>query len=457
MAISISYAVIEGPLVLPSVTFQSNVKFADCVFTEKVDFSSAVFQGILYLSSSTFEKDFSASHAVFNGSEDILHAHFKQSADFSFSAFGDLLDMTATQFINGGEFGGDVFRKKADFDSVEFDKPSIADVDAADFSYASAAGEFYFGDAKVFGRANFDFARFETNCNFQHLHMEANFDFTGAVVGSAAYFTAATFFNGADFVDGHVGTAVFTDAEFESSVDLRHFAYLNISLSHSEPQSNWLRWLGNPEEVDNDWPRVFRMQMPYDREPFSRLERFYRSEGQDDIADQVYLESRNRERREVLWPRGRSRFLPTQWLRWFADRLYGLLVNYGIRPYRLVLWAIMILMAGTWVFRRKDAVTLAGRRDAAQGTNSAGTRAHPGTISTWNAFAVSLHQFLPVDTLTGANFEPSRQEVARIPLGPLGKIPITPVGTATMLRIAGWILVPLGVAILTGILHQTAP
>ena len=84
-------------------------------------------------------------------------------------------------------------------------------------------------------------------------------------------------------------------------------------------------------------------------------------------------------------------------------------------------------------------------------------RPEPVRLSSFEAFGVSLHQFLPVDVPLGSPWIPSDRHVdITVPLI-ARKLPApfdVPSFFATFfLRLAGWILMPLGVAALTGLLR----
>jgi hypothetical protein len=86
----------------------------------------------------------------------------------------------------------------------------------------------------------------------------------------------------------------------------------------------------------------------------------------------------------------------------------------------------------------------------------------PAQLSPWEAFEVALHQFLPLEVPMGAKWQPASAPVkprlqlwrwsATLPF----YVPPTTYATV-FLRIAGSILVTLGIAALTGLLRRVAP
>src|SRR5881394_3962448 len=88
---------------------------------------------------------------------------------------------------------------------------------------------------------------------------------------------------------------------------------------------------------------------PYDRQPYTQLEKVLRAMGQGHAADKVYLMRQHRER-GVIRMRGE---LGT----WAFSILYWALGNYGVRPLRLIVFAAALLWAGTMIFHSPGAVS----------------------------------------------------------------------------------------------------
>ncbi len=146
---------------------------------------------------------------------------------------------------------------------------------------------------------------------------------------------------------------------------------------------------------------------------YAQLEKFYEDQGHGAEADDVY----------VAWKKREGKVLqgPERWWNW----LLGLLVRHGRSPHRAFLWSAGIIASGWAVFRRS-------RMDPRNASDK-----HERYSSFW----YSCDIFIPFVDLSAAQvWIPKREFV---------------VGRALMriYTLLGWILIPIGVAALTGIIH----
>jgi hypothetical protein len=75
-------------------------------------------------------------------------------------------------------------------------------------------------------------------------------------------------------------------------------------------------------------------------------------------------------------------------------------------------------------------------------------------LNFWDGFWVSTRHFLPVEIPAGAQWKPTSNTLWTIKIGQWGDMSMTFETFATLLKLAGWILVPVGLAGLTGILKR---
>ena len=187
------------------------------------------------------------------------------------------------------------------------------------------------------------------------------------------------------------------------------------------------------------WETLMDYLGPYDRQPFTHLEEIFRRAGKDKLADDVYYERKCREFTKNITIRK-----PGAWL---LDRFLWLLTGYGVKLYRLLLAIIPILILGTCIFHLDGAVVL---NPDIQPPPAIGPQ-----DSYLEAFWVSLNTFLPVVEIpSGADWKPSSQDIwkTQTQWGILG---IKCTTFATLLTLAGWILVPVGVAGISGLLKRS--
>jgi hypothetical protein len=138
---------------------------------------------------------------------------------------------------------------------------------------------------------------------------------------------------------------------------------------------------------------------------------------------------------------------------WLGDRFLWLLTGYGVQLWRLLVVTVAILVLGTCIFQRDGAVDL---KPGAQPSSLSQLQADPQTspsLSWGDAFWLSLRLFLPVAPKEGVAWEPSYNEVWEIQT-PWGGWGVRFATVATLVTLVGWIVVPLGVAGLTGLLKR---
>lgn len=101
-----------------------------------------------------------------------------------------------------------------------------------------------------------------------------------------------------------------------------------------------------------------------------------------------------------------------------------------MRPWRVLFYTVGILVFATMCFQMEDAVSKGGDSAPAVSEN-------PIQPTLSDALSVSAHQFFPVDIPLGSEWEPSGGYTV----------------VATLLIVWGWIIVPFGVAQLSGFLR----
>ena len=287
---------------------------------------------------------------------------------------------------------------------------------------------------------------------------EGEADFVGARIGSAAEFSGAVFkqlavfaamkveqdisFSGTSFeknvsfINAHFGTAFFVPANspeptcsFQGTIDWRGCTYTGI-----HPASVWK---GLMDRLD-----------PYDRQPYTQLEGVFRRSGDDEEATKVYYRRKRVESKRLkLFQR---RPFSHHVVRWLADQFLWVLTGYGVRLRRILVAALLILALGTVVFQYKGAVE--PKREA-QSTAAVGTSVGAEECDFWDGFWVSARHFLPVEIPAGSRWKPTSTFLWVVETR-WGKVGMTFEAFATFLKLAGWILVPVGLAGLTGILKR---
>jgi uncharacterized protein YjbI with pentapeptide repeats len=394
--------------------------FGPVTFNRSLSFNSASLNGGISFGNSR------KAVTEFKGDADFMHAKIA-SCDFQLAIFtGRALFVAAeigraifrgalfqkgsdpsfrgAHFMNEALFQGAVFADKANFMDCHF-------ASMAHFSREERSHEGICFPGAAFHEASFNHAQFEADGQFEEtiFHGNANFRETTARV---LLFSST----------GHVRGV----SQFQGKTDLRGCTYDSI-------QADWKTLLGRFVGATN--PQL------YDRQPYLQLERSYRQAGRDHDADDIYL-------CRQLVERGQKR-AAHQRGPWLKSFLHGFIANYGVRPYRLLVIPIILLALGTIVLSRPNAVSM--KREAVEVSPPAAqerpTKSSPESegYSRWGLAArLSFRIFIPVELPLASHWEPSDGHL-------LEYVRFSDV--ATVLKIGGWILVPLGVAALTGLLR----
>jgi hypothetical protein len=154
----------------------------------------------------------------------------------------------------------------------------------------------------------------------------------------------------------------------------------------------------------------------YSANVYTTLEQYYRQRGYPEQADAIFVAGRRRERAESLGGLSSAG--------WWWNLILDLFVVYGRRPGRAFLWAGLIVAVGALLFRRKHMEPL--KPEFAE--------------QRYSAFWYSLDLLVPVLDLLAANRWTVRREYWLL---------------HQYLRIhaiLGWLLIPIGLAALSGIL-----
>jgi uncharacterized protein YjbI with pentapeptide repeats len=189
------------------------------------------------------------------------------------------------------------------------------------------------------------------------------------------------------------------------------------------------------DRIDGDVRELLRRQDPYDLRLYEQAERFVRDSGNEELAGALYLDRRRRETRghwKALFDRSSTARFSSLLLALYGV-LQDVLFRYGVRPLRLLVLSIVVVLFGMWVFQHDGAVQPREKGAAARDL-------------TWSqALGYSARTFIPIGDLpSGSQLIATENTLPRSTL--------TFEGYATIQRLLGLVLVPLGVAAITGLL-----
>jgi hypothetical protein len=148
----------------------------------------------------------------------------------------------------------------------------------------------------------------------------------------------------------------------------------------------------------------------------------------------------------------RQEIFHTSKLAWLFDCFSWFVTNYGVAPGRLLDISTLFLLFGMLIFSLPGAVTAReGKSQPERLTTGKGLR-----LNHWDAFALSFHEFLPLDVPFGSRWTPGNEPVRlnlRLRKRALNVVTMRPSTCATLIKISGYILVPLQILIVNGLIR----
>jgi len=460
---------------VPSTAFEGKVDFGIAHFSGQANFQGVTFGDSVSFNSSVIKgaANFgiqlkAAAGCTFVGPADFVKLNCENASDFRGAVFHQKADFRNAKFAESAEFTGEtsyglppaifhgpalfanaVFAGVADFRQVVFGaRASFAGARMEQDALFCGLGSPLDDGARFADEAQFSLTRIEGTANFRKVTFMKAASFTGASVNGPALFEAAVFRATASFSLCELrGVANFSRTEFlgdlnlnEATIRVLLFSAPVGSSDHSGQFKSKVDLRGcTYYRIEVDQHELLGHINPYDRQPFVQLEKTARGAGDDADANAIYLFRRRTERRR-------------QWERreigpWLFSSVYQLLANYGVKPYRLIVVPVVLLTLGLFIFSRPQAVRLADQNRVSEAKVTAPGQANRerDEFSSWGlATRLSLRMFLPVELPLASDWEPSNRRI-------IGSLRAS--DFAALLKIAGWILVPLGIAALTGLLR----
>ncbi len=181
------------------------------------------------------------------------------------------------------------------------------------------------------------------------------------------------------------------------------------------------------------YSELLRRTRPFKRSTYLAVEAWLRNKGFEKEAARVYIDMSDRDLNA-----GESARLG-RWLRWLA---LGVTIGYGVRPRRLLWLFLLSLALSLWIFSQPDALVSYSERTALA-PDSLPAQAQ----SAWVTLGAALRCHFPMLFFVGdPNFVPSPHPIAGLSL--------TYAGYALLVSTLSWVLVPLFLAGITGIVRQ---
>ncbi|MEA2602456.1 MAG: hypothetical protein QOF89_3448 [Acidobacteriota bacterium] len=184
---------------------------------------------------------------------------------------------------------------------------------------------------------------------------------------------------------------------------------------------------------DCEYSELLRRTRPFKRSTYLAVEDWLNNKGLDEAAGRVYLEMSDR---DLIT--GKSSLL-VRWLKWL---FLGVAIGYGARPRRLMALFLIAFALSCWVFSQPGSLVSYSEKPAA-----APDPWPPEAQTAWVTLGVALRCHFPMLLFWGEpNYVPSPHVIPR-----LG---IRYDAYALLISAISWVLVPLFLAGLTGIVRQ---
>lgn len=407
----------------------------------------------------------------------IVHAIFKEPLEVSSTTVPFRVWLKSCEFEGGIDFSYTTFVRDLSFESSHFGEPASEAAGASDnhavqafFAGMKVEGTAMFSNTAFYVPVDFTYAEFGTDLVFDDVDYRAHADFDELTVKGPVFFRRDRFAGGLDLADAdlfelflenpasaieldlsqtHIQRGVsLKNVELSSwkagsviangpvtldrvtssgRVNLAHSHFQNLTLDGFE---EWLRLkpgMLNLEGFSFDTldidsrvvdPPAARMlelinseSVPFSPQPYLELERFLRAHGNVQKADEVYIDMRRRQRERLSW-------INRPW-----DFLLDVMLGYGKETWRTVIGAVIIVVVGAFVFVPSKMEWKNAKE----------------TQTRYNRFWYSLDEFAPViDFGEAKNWGPTQDHRWTCYY-------------ARFHKIAGWILLPLVVGAITGI------
>jgi len=483
--VDFSSACINSEVVFVETIFEQRAEFRDAGITGIFDCRKSTFHGVSF-QRVTFDKSTLFREARFEGGEkaDFTSARIGGQAAFTRAIFTCPVVFYETRIIQDAFFNPASFADVANFTAIQVDGTAYFDFGTVFGGWTS------FNMAKVKLSCFFDQARFE-NADFGNMVIEGQTSFIGAQFAGITNFDEAeimgrALFHGAEFQ----GPVFFVGAKFHAGVYFQHAVlkgiYYHGTIFHQlvsfEATSCGPRvqfdseikiygeivdsTLGTKEDLPiadrmrrsvdlrgciyeridiASWEWLMELLEPFDRQPYMQLEKTLRIAGEDKLADAVYFKRR---RLEGSRKSGLHRI---------GDEILRVLVGYGVKPLRLFGWIFACIFLGAIVFQMEGAVcpgVTSGKTESATVTMVNCQEAGACQLSFSEALWFSLSIFSPVELPRGKVWEPSRQPIV-VRINSTDLRVMSYASFASILKLAGWVIVPMGIAGLAGLFKRS--
>lgn len=358
----------------------NSAQFNSTDFAGPVDFSQTSF-GRAEFQESTFHADVTFFNATIGSDMDFTDAVFesKDLVVLSDVQVGDSLLLENVTANSGFDLSHGVFA------NLKITAKDSGKINVLDISYARASGRLEMRTAKI-----------------------TKLYGTGLASDGSATLDNLAITQTLDLRNARLNLLVITDLTWPASPEsfnLRGMTFTDIDL-------------GNKGLTEETWQGLLYLvdQSAFSPQSYTALMTFLTDKGHPTWAAEVDLHMKRRERDEVLEP------FSTAWFwSWFLELFTG----YGQRPLLALLWSLVVVTIGTFVYRKKDGMVLLGYAES---------------TPPYNPVIYSLSLFLPyIDLEIAGKWDPKPDRSLAWAYKHVHKL-------------LGWILMPIALLAFSGII-----
>lgn len=297
-------AEIDGNLDFEQNTIASRVSLENCIFNGDVVFPENKFQEPLSLSGSTFNGTVNFSNMKVDGNFNLEKATFTHKEKLIY-----LNNMNVSGTL---QFYGNVLEGPFTLsDSV------MNGLECTDTKFENKGTQFIDNEGKMQA-------------------LKVNADFYNIKVNGNASFTGSSFAGLADFTSAEIGkTLELSGARFTSSYRLDDAKYHRLNY---DPPDKTLDLIEKSE---------------FSHSAFNSLEAFYRAEGLETAANDVYISRK--------WREGAR----SGWSQYLLNRFLYFTVGYGKYPWFALIWSLLFIAIGWGVFWSEENMLIPSAEDKA--------------------------------------------------------------------------------------------
>jgi hypothetical protein len=433
--VSLEHCTLDGEFNFERVVAHRGISFVSSTFKRCPTFQGATIEGDFDLSGAQFlddqhevnfqrlttESEVRLDQAFFFGGANFFHVHFKGQV-----------------YLNNASSGSG---KRVLFDNLKAEDDILGTAvlfgGPVSFNFADGKGV-YFTEGKFGGLCDFNSNTISRSVSFQKCTFSDRFSFRQDSVGQDFDLRSARFLkqrdasvkatteNGLIDVDlwrtGVGGLTRFNDATFSGLLSLEACDLEDLDIEGIKP---WLRGkrmtsltgatirrFGGRSATDL---LLFIDRSDFDPGIYSKLESFLKAEGEGAAADQVFIHEQTRDRHARL-----------KGIAYLRSWIWGAVTGYGREVWLALVWSAVVVAFGSVLFWRSSDMELRDEKFVGR---------------KYNPIWFSLDLFAPIIDLEEASVwcpKPDR----------IGKWFYFRIH-----RILGWILVPIGIVAITGVLQ----